>query len=134
MNRTVFNARTGQFMRDDRRRLRKRQPGAELPYTLAQLREMVAAALAEGRCAYCGAAIDERSFSLDHSKPLSRGGGHELENLVCCCASCQTGKDALTGMEWSRLLGFLRGQIPLAEGNVLQRLKAGAGRFKRFGR
>nr|WP_253648466.1 HNH endonuclease [Williamsia deligens] len=36
------------------------------------------------RCGYCGAKAD----TIDHVVPRSRGGAHNWENCVACCASC----------------------------------------------
>lgn len=41
--------------------------------------------LALDPCAYCGNPIAK---THDHIDPLSRGGTHELENLVRCCKDC----------------------------------------------
>ena len=37
-------------------------------------------------CQYCG----EDATQVDHVIPRSRGGGHELDNLLACCAKCNT--------------------------------------------
>ena len=39
-------------------------------------------------CAYCGGDATQ----VDHIIPRSAGGGHELDNLVACCAPCNTKK------------------------------------------
>ncbi len=36
------------------------------------------------RCGYCGSKAD----TIDHVVPRSRGGAHNWENCVACCASC----------------------------------------------
>jgi len=41
-------------------------------------------------CAYCGGDATQ----VDHVIPRSAGGGHELDNLVACCAPCNTKKGA----------------------------------------
>ena len=45
-------------------------------------------------CQYCG----EDATQVDHVIPRSRGGGHELENLLACCAMCNTLKGAKEGL------------------------------------
>lgn len=35
-------------------------------------------------CQYCG----EEATQVDHVISRAKGGGHELENLVACCAKC----------------------------------------------
>lgn len=49
-----------------------------------------------GRCAYCGKEINyENDYSLDHIKPLSRGGTNK-NNLVLCCKECNNLKGSRT--------------------------------------
>ena len=48
-------------------------------------------------CAYCGATGD---MSLDHVVPLSRGGTHEIDNLLPACRSCNSSKGAKLLEEW----------------------------------
>ena len=45
-------------------------------------------------CQYCG----EDATQVDHVIPRSRGGGHELDNLLACCAKCNTLKGAKEGL------------------------------------
>ena len=48
-------------------------------------------------CVYCGGSYEH----LDHFIPLSKGGGHELTNLVPACANCnQVKNDRYPGTEW----------------------------------
>ena len=42
-------------------------------------------------CAYCG----QDATEVDHIIPRAKGGGHELENLVACCKTCNGRKGAL---------------------------------------
>ena len=35
-------------------------------------------------CQYCG----DTATQVDHIIPRAKGGGHELENLLACCAKC----------------------------------------------
>src|SRR5260221_4403565 len=46
--------------------------GEPLPYTLAELRVVVNEAIAAGTCPYCGWALAETNFSVDHHHPISR--------------------------------------------------------------
>lgn len=49
-------------------------------------------------CFYCGAKSDH----ADHVIPLSRGGTHDLDNLVPACAKCNFSKGAkLPAIEWN---------------------------------
>lgn len=38
-------------------------------------------------CAKCGASGDT-TFEIDHIKPVSKGGGHEVNNLQWLCLTC----------------------------------------------
>lgn len=51
-------------------------------------------------CQYCGA----RGVKLecDHILPVSRGGGHGLDNLATSCFACNRSKRAKTLEEWKR--------------------------------
>lgn len=45
-----------------------------------------------GRCAYCGCALDESSVTIDHMHPRVFGGGNGIDNLVVACKSCNSSK------------------------------------------
>ncbi len=45
-------------------------------------------------CQYCGADATQ----VDHVIPRKRGGTHDLENLVACCAPCNSAKGAKEGL------------------------------------
>lgn len=56
-----------------------------------------------GCCNYCRKALtlDERgAWDIDHVVPLSRGGLHELQNLVIACVRCNRSKGAKMLSEW----------------------------------
>lgn len=48
------------------------------------------------KCGYCGS---KEELTLDHIIPKSRGGGNTWENLVSCCAKCNSKKDNRTPSE-----------------------------------
>lgn len=54
------------------------------------------------RCYYCTRSFQEdpEFRSLDHLIPLSRGGSHELSNLVLCCIKCNNAKADMTWWEY----------------------------------
>lgn len=72
------------------------------------------------KCVYCGVRLAKReelvpspyqpdSFmcpegyefpTVDHVVPKARGGNHKVENLVACCASCNSSKGGKTAEEW----------------------------------
>lgn len=68
-----------------------------------------------GRCYYCGCELpkdtyvyDERenaisgnrNWHVDHMIPLSRGGDHNINNLVPSCGACNLSKHAMTADEF----------------------------------
>lgn len=54
---------------------------------------------AEKICHYCGCECED-DFHVDHYYPLSRGGKHELDNLVIACPSCNVKKNAMDPVEF----------------------------------
>lgn len=51
-----------------------------------------------GDCAYCGSQAD----TLDHVRPLARGGLTSRTNLVPACSSCNLSKGHRDALEWFR--------------------------------
>jgi len=44
-------------------------------------------------CAYCGAAVETGAqLTLDHLRPVSKGGSNEAQNLVTACVSCNSAR------------------------------------------
>lgn len=43
------------------------------------------------RCAYCDKDIRD-FYTIDHVIPLSKGGTHTIDNVVCACLSCNSAK------------------------------------------
>lgn len=50
-----------------------------------------------GRCAYCARLT---KLTMDHVDPLSKGGAHDLSNIVPACKSCNSGKGPKTLLQW----------------------------------
>lgn len=53
-------------------------------------------------CVYCevGGATNGHTLTLDHIKSVEDGGGHNPENLVTCCLSCNSAKQSLSQRQW----------------------------------
>lgn len=47
------------------------------------------------RCKYCGCPLDAETYTIDHIKPISIGGGDDESNLALSCRSCNSSKGAL---------------------------------------
>jgi hypothetical protein len=62
--------------------------GEPLPYTLAEMRVIVNEALLDGTCPYCGWALNEGNFSVDHHHPISRDGDFSIGNILVCHLRC----------------------------------------------
>jgi 5-methylcytosine-specific restriction endonuclease McrA len=43
-------------------------------------------------CQYCGDTLPAKHLTLDHVQPLSKGGGHNWENVVTACSPCNNRK------------------------------------------
>ena len=55
--------------------------------------------LSSANCAYCGVSEPR---TADHLMPRVRGGDHRGENLVPCCAQCNSSKGGKDVMAWHR--------------------------------
>lgn len=61
----------------------------------------------DDRCAYCDATpIDEKSLTIDHVRPRSRGGEDRTRNCIPACKSCNADKASEDWLEWFRRQEF----------------------------
>jgi 5-methylcytosine-specific restriction endonuclease McrA len=51
-------------------------------------------------CLYCGRYLQPKRATLDHLLPVSRGGGHDVNNLALACSLCNLAKGERTPQEW----------------------------------
>jgi 5-methylcytosine-specific restriction endonuclease McrA len=58
------------------------------------------------RCYWCGSDCAENRH-IDHYVPLSKGGKHELANLVIACGPCNLRKNAKDPLDFAREVGRL---------------------------
>ena len=63
---------------------------------------------AQGKCAYCGAAL-EGNWEIDHKTPLARGGTGEKGNLAVVCRQCNRAKATRTAEEFCVMIQLERG-------------------------
>lgn len=56
--------------------------------------------LSDKRCYYCRTPVDERTQTIDHKMPISRGGSNKFDNLVVSCHRCNSEKGAMTAAEY----------------------------------
>jgi 5-methylcytosine-specific restriction endonuclease McrA len=81
------------------RRRRAREAGAAGNFTNREWLELLARH--NRRCAYCGV---EAQLQADHRVPLSRGGTHDIENILPACGPCNRRKAALSESEFRERL------------------------------
>jgi 5-methylcytosine-specific restriction endonuclease McrA len=58
-------------------------------------------------CYWCKSAFSPDDCHADHVIPLSRGGPHDLNNLVVACASCNLRKHDLMPEVWAEIIAAL---------------------------
>lgn len=59
-----------------------------------------------GRCGYC---LNETStLQMDHMDPMSKGGAHDIENVVPACARCNVKKRDTSALEFITGIRFNR--------------------------
>ncbi len=58
-----------------------------------------------GKCYWCRKSTPFSSFTRDHLKTQSRGGGHSMGNLVGACATCNRLRGSMTVREWAKHIG-----------------------------
>jgi HNH endonuclease len=89
------------------------------------LRAVVTEALAARTCPYCGWALTEANFSVDHHNPISRDWDFSIGNILVCHLRCNKIKGNLASHEFLRLMAFLAQFPPEVGKDVLARLYAG---------
>lgn len=60
-----------------------------------------------GKCANCFVSLTKRNRHLDHIKPLSKGGSHDIANLQYLCQPCNNRKHAKDPFAWAMENGRL---------------------------
>lgn len=103
---------------------------AALPFAIDELRALAKSKMGE-ECRYCHEKLTPRIMSIDHRKPVARGGSWRMGNIQVICASCNTAKGNMTGKEFARLYRVLSTFDPTAKRQLLGRIKAGAAMYKR---
>lgn len=51
-------------------------------------------------CPYCGKGLNQSNTHMDHMNPISKGGLHSIKNLIMCCDTCNTTKNATLFDDW----------------------------------
>lgn len=121
---SIFLRRTSNIFHCQRRRAR--EAGDWIDYTLEILRHLIRHHLNKGTCRYCGNVLTVKNFSVDHLRPVARGGSFNLANLVPCCIDCNQIKGPLDQVEFRELLQLTSQWSPRIQAHLFARLKAGA--------
>jgi 5-methylcytosine-specific restriction endonuclease McrA len=58
------------------------------------------------RCIYCRVAVTPKTATIEHRKPLSRGGSNWPANLAPCCKQCNQSKNCKTETEYRAYICF----------------------------
>ena len=56
-------------------------------------------------CYWCG--VDCEKYHIDHYKPLSKGGTHDIDNMVISCPTCNLKKNAKDPYDFAQEVGRL---------------------------
>ena len=95
---------------------------AEVP-SVAELEMWLQGAITLG-CYYCMVALTPKNFSVDHKRPVSRGGSNTIENFAQTCLGCNLAKGSMTEHEFQCLRRLLATWDDYGKA-VLARLKRG---------
>jgi 5-methylcytosine-specific restriction endonuclease McrA len=121
--------RAGELYSATQQRARKalEDPAYKLPYTRQQFGDwlMQHVGLLIIRCPYCCLPLDILSVSVDHKRPLSRGGAFTLENLMAVCLTCNRAKGDLTAEEFMSLVNLTQTWHPTGANLLAKLLKDG---------
>jgi 5-methylcytosine-specific restriction endonuclease McrA len=110
--------------------LRRKKRG-KLGYSMEELRQHVRSALnGQVYCPYCNDRLTVADFSLDHLHPVSRGGEHELDNLIVCCTGCNQSKGSMNDGEFTALLAVMAAWPEAVRRDTLARLRAGGRMYR----
>jgi len=103
-------------------------PGRDLPFTLAELRTWMQVQIGSRVivCRVCSIPMNYCTVGLDHTVPVSRGGGLGLDNLnLLYCQKCNIIKGSLKVEEMNRLQELIATFDYEAQKDILDRLANG---------
>lgn len=78
-----------------------------------------------GACAYCGDPLTYGRMSVDHVRPIHRGGTNDFENLFPACRTCNNQKMTYTVGEFRAEIAAQAARI-MRHGRVRIAVKTGA--------
>lgn len=76
-----------------------------------------------GHCAYCGKPLSYKDMTIEHIRPLAKGGSNSLTNLLPACNLCNSTKGTLSLKEYRKLIqqSYVTLQLESPLFNVLER-------------
>lgn len=117
-----------------------KQSIAYLPFSLAEFRywlltKFVGDLTGPARCEYSGEMILAENFSVDHKKPISRGGGFLMDNLALCSEKQNLRKGNMTKTEYEQFRRYVDCFPPEVQAAIWRKLEIGdVQRFSYFRR
>lgn len=74
-----------------------------------------------GHCGYCGSVLNDHNYSVDHIIPTAIGGRDSFDNLMPCCKTCNSVKNAASletfreRLAWRAITERVKISIPLLQ-------------------
>lgn len=106
-NREIINAYARKYNVSEKGRLNKtlnrimrRTLNKKYPLTNEKLQKIMEKT--NSTCYYCPTPLDENNFTIDHLKPVSKGGTNHLNNLVPACRGCNFSKQDMASYEFKQ--------------------------------
>lgn len=100
----------------------------KVPFTKEEFRLWLALAFGndgEARCEYSGEMILVENFSVDHRRPISRGGCFTLGNLALCSEKQNLRKGNMTKEEYTELTKHVSRYAPEVQAAIWRKLEVG---------
>lgn len=66
--------------------------------------------ITHGHCAYCGKGLNKRAMTVDHIRPISKGGKNSMKNYLPACQECNCMKGSRHIDKW-RVLAKKLGKL-----------------------
>ncbi len=58
------------------------------------------------QCFYCDEVLTDKTRTVDHLIPISKGGRHHIANLIPCCCDCNREKNAVIYPIWRGIVAL----------------------------
>lgn len=132
----ILHRRSGKIYNGMKARAAKQY--SKMPFTLAEFRDWLVMKFGpngEARCEYSGEMILVENFSVDHRRPLSRGGCFTVGNLALCSEKQNLRKGNMTKEEYDQFCSHVSRYAPEVQTAIWRKLEVGdVQRFSHFRR